>query len=129
MTAGLVLALLPVAIRNYAVAGDWSPASSHGGLNFYIGNNANADGTYRPVPGITPDMQIQAVNEQAFNAANLRQTIVEAEKTNAPIKLLLKRDDQYLTVTLDYHGGLRYPRLERVESAPNLLDRVLAPAK
>jgi hypothetical protein len=29
---------------------------------------------------------------------------------------------------VDYHGGLRYPHLERVESVPNLLDRVLAPA-
>ena len=78
--------------------------------------------------GITPDMQIQAVNEQAFNVANLRQAVVAAEKTDAPIKLWLKRDDQFLTVTLDYHGGLRYPHLERVESAPNLLDRVLAPS-
>jgi predicted metalloprotease with PDZ domain len=78
--------------------------------------------------GITPDMQIQAVNEQAFNVANLRQAMVAAEKTDAPMKLLLKRDDQFLTVTLDYHGGLRYPHLERVESAPNLLDRVLAPS-
>ncbi|HEX9368127.1 MAG TPA: tetratricopeptide repeat protein [Vicinamibacterales bacterium] len=56
MAAGLALALAPVTIRNAEVAGDWSPASSHGGLNFYIGNNAEADGTYRLVPGITPNL-------------------------------------------------------------------------
>jgi hypothetical protein len=28
---------------------------------------------------------------------------------------------------LDYHGGLRYPHLERVESTPDLLDAVIAP--
>ena len=59
MAAGLALALAPVTIRNAAVAGDWSPASSHGGLNFYIGNNAEADGTYHPVPGITANIQGQ----------------------------------------------------------------------
>jgi predicted metalloprotease with PDZ domain len=77
--------------------------------------------------GITPDMQLQAVNDQALSVANLRQAIVAAEKNNAPIKLLLKRDDQFLTVSLDYHGGLRYPHLERVEGTPDLLDAVIAP--
>ena len=77
--------------------------------------------------GITPDMQLQAVNDQAYSAANLRQAIVAAEKSNSPIKLLLKRDDQFLTVNLDYHGGLRYPHLERVEGTTDLLDAVLAP--
>ena len=59
IAAGLLLALAPVTIRNAAVAGDWSPLSSHGGLNFYIGNNAEADGTYHHVPGITADIQGQ----------------------------------------------------------------------
>jgi predicted metalloprotease with PDZ domain len=76
--------------------------------------------------GITPDMQLQAVNDRAFSALNLRQAIVTAEKNNAPIKLLLKRDDQFVSVSLDYHGGLRYPHLERVEGTPALLDAVLA---
>jgi len=72
-------------------------------------------------------MQLQAVNDQAFSVVNLLQAIVAAEKNNSPIKLLLKRDDQFLTVNLDYHGGLRYPHLERVEGTPALLDAVIAP--
>ncbi len=79
--------------------------------------------------GITPDMQLLAVNDQAFSASNLRAAILAAEKDNSPIKLLLKRDVEFLNVTLDYHGGLRYPHLERVESAPNRLDEILAPVK
>jgi predicted metalloprotease with PDZ domain len=77
--------------------------------------------------GITPDMQLQAVNDRAFSVPNLRQAIVAAEKGNTPIRLLLKRDDQFVAITLDYHGGLRYPHLERVEGTPDLLDTVLAP--
>ena len=79
--------------------------------------------------GITPDMQIQAVNDQAFSIATLREAILAAEKSNAPIKLLLKREREFVSVTLDYHSGLRYPHLERVESTPDRLDDILAPVK
>ena len=52
LIAGLVLVLLPVAIRNGIVGGDFLPTTFQAGVNFYIGNNSEADGTYRPiVPG------------------------------------------------------------------------------
>lgn len=78
---------------------------------------------------ITPDMQLQAVNDQKFTVAVLREAILAAEKSNDPIKLLLKRGDEFLTVPLDYHGGMRYAHLERVESTPDRLDDILAPSK
>jgi predicted metalloprotease with PDZ domain len=77
--------------------------------------------------GVTPDMRLQAVNDQAFSVTALRDAILNAEHNNASIKLLLKRGKEFITVSLDYHGGLRYPHLERVESTPDLLDAVLAP--
>jgi 4-amino-4-deoxy-L-arabinose transferase-like glycosyltransferase len=55
----LALAVVPLAARNLAVTGTWSAVSSHGGLNFYIGNHDRADGTYQPVPGITPNLEGQ----------------------------------------------------------------------
>jgi predicted metalloprotease with PDZ domain len=76
---------------------------------------------------ITPDMQIQAVDDQKFTVAILREAILSAEKNKDPIKLLLKRGDDFLTVSLDYHGGMRYPHLERVESTPDRLDDILSP--
>ena len=79
--------------------------------------------------GMTPEMQLQGVNDQTFSVSNLREAILAAEKSNAPIKLLVKRDKEFLTLNVDYHGGLRYPHLERVESMPDLLDAILAPAK
>lgn len=77
--------------------------------------------------GITPEMQLEAVNDQKFTVEKLREAILSAEKGNAPIKLLLKRGDQFSTVYLDYHGGLRYPHLERVPGTPDRLDAVIAP--
>jgi hypothetical protein len=74
-------------------------------------------------------MQITAVNGTAFKIDVLRTAITDAEKTQTPITFLLKRGDQFQTIELDYHGGLRYPKLERVDSAPDRLDAILAPAK
>jgi len=79
--------------------------------------------------GMTPGMQLQAVNDQASSVSSLCEAILAAEKSNAPIKLLVKRDGEFLTLNVDYHGGLRYPHLERVESTPDRLDAILAPVK
>lgn len=61
LVAGLALALLPVALRNGLVGGDFLPTTFQGGANFYIGNNPEADGTYRP---IVPGKQIPALERQ-----------------------------------------------------------------
>jgi tetratricopeptide (TPR) repeat protein len=58
--AGLALALAPNALRNYMASGEAVLISSHGGLNFYMGNRAGADGTYLNIPGITPSISGQA---------------------------------------------------------------------
>lgn len=60
LTAGLLTALAPVGVRNYLATGELVMISSHGGLNFYIGNNPQADGTYHHVEGITPSIAGQA---------------------------------------------------------------------
>jgi tetratricopeptide (TPR) repeat protein len=42
---GLSLALIPVAVRNRLVGGEWHLTTSQFGPNFYLGNNPIADGT------------------------------------------------------------------------------------
>jgi tetratricopeptide (TPR) repeat protein len=44
---GIALVLAPVALRNYAVSGQFFLTTSQFGQNFYIGNNPTADGTYQ----------------------------------------------------------------------------------
>jgi len=62
--AGLMLVLAPNALRNYAVSGEVVLISSHGGLNFFMGNHAGADGTYQHIAGITPSIAGQAHDAQ-----------------------------------------------------------------
>jgi predicted metalloprotease with PDZ domain len=76
--------------------------------------------------GITPDVTIAAVNGKAFSVKALQDAMLQAEKGTSPLKLLVKRGNDFQTVDLDYHGGLRYPTLSRVEGTPDWLDQILA---
>ena len=49
VAAGVAAILLPVAARNAYVGGEWHLTTSQLGPNLYIGNNAESDGTYRPL--------------------------------------------------------------------------------
>ena len=79
--------------------------------------------------GVTPDMELVSVNGTAYTPALLKKAIVDAEKGTAPIVLVLLRGDEYKTFSFDYHGGLRYPSLQRVDGTPALFDDILAPSK
>ncbi len=46
---GVVLALAPFALRNLVATGEPLLTTFQGGVNFWIGNNPEADGTYRPL--------------------------------------------------------------------------------
>jgi 4-amino-4-deoxy-L-arabinose transferase-like glycosyltransferase len=51
LALGCVLPPLLVTVRNRAVADDWVVVASQGGVNFYIGNNAQSNGMEAVVPG------------------------------------------------------------------------------
>jgi len=46
---GIFLVLAPVALRNGIIGGSFLPTTFQGGVNFYIGNNARASGTYQSI--------------------------------------------------------------------------------
>lgn len=113
---------------NFATSLGFSMKSDSGPDSRGSLNNVGWDGVAFKA-GMTPDMQVFAVNDQQYSAAILREAILAAEKSKDPIRLLLKRGSEFMSVSLDYHGGMRYPHLERVESTPARLDAILAPAK
>ena len=79
--------------------------------------------------GVTPDMQIIAVNDKAFAPQVLRDAILQAEQTKKPLRLQFRRGNEYTSISLPYFGGLRIPSLQRVEGTPDRLDEILAPSK
>jgi hypothetical protein len=40
--------------------------------------------------------------------------------------MIVKRNDLFRTVSIDYHGGLRYPHLTRIEGTPDGLTAIMA---
>jgi len=77
--------------------------------------------------GITVGTEIVAVNGRTFDADALKDAIKGAIDNGQAPELLIHDGDVYRTVKLDWHGGLRYPRLEKVGKAPGTLDALLAP--
>ena len=45
------------------------------------------------------------------------------------VQLIVKSGDLYRTVSLDYHGGLRYPTLERIPGKTDYLTDIFSPRK
>jgi tetratricopeptide (TPR) repeat protein len=57
--AGVFLVLVPVGLRNLVVGGEFTLTTSQFGPNFFIGNNAAADGTYGSVRKIIRETQLE----------------------------------------------------------------------
>ncbi|HEX4113833.1 MAG TPA: peptidase M61 [Stellaceae bacterium] len=76
--------------------------------------------------GVVVGSRIVSVNGVAYDPDELKDAIAAARTTTTPIKLLLKRGDRFMTVPVNYRGGLRYPHLAAIPGSPPVLDAVLA---
>ncbi len=74
-----------------------------------------------------PDMTIVAVNGRQYTDALMHDAIRNSKTSQTPIELIVENTGYYRVVQIDYHGGERYPHLERVDSKPDLLDQILQP--
>ena len=79
--------------------------------------------------GLSVSASIVDVNGRAYKAEVLREAVTAAKNSTAPIELLVKRGNLYRTIALDYHDGLKYPRLERIPGTPDRLTTILSPLK
>jgi predicted metalloprotease with PDZ domain len=74
--------------------------------------------------GLFVGANIVAVNGDAYSPDGLRRAITAAKAGHDPIQLLVKNGDQYQTYAIDYHGGLRYPHLERISGTPDRIGAI-----
>ena len=73
--------------------------------------------------GIAPDMTLVAVNGRDWTPDTLREAIHAAKDSKEPIELRLRNDSYTVDARVDYHGGERYPHLERA-AGPDLLGEI-----
>ncbi len=100
-----------------------------------LGINVTTDGHIEDVlvgsvsdkAALGPGMQIVAVNGRQYTPSVLGDAINDAKGTTTPIELIVVNTGYYRIVRLDYHSGLRFPHLVRVDGTPDLLDEILKP--
>jgi predicted metalloprotease with PDZ domain len=77
--------------------------------------------------GLTTNTTLVAVNGRAYSGELLKAAITEAGTSGAPIELLVRNQDRFRTVHIDYRDGLRYPHLEQIPRRAELLGSILSP--
>ena len=77
--------------------------------------------------GVSTGARLVAVNGQNYSTDVLKSAITAAKTSKLPIRLLLKYQGGYRSVAVDYHEGLQYPQLVRVEGTPDYLSEIIAP--
>ncbi len=79
--------------------------------------------------GVGTGMQVLAVNDLQYSADELEEAVRAAKDSKQPVRLLVKEMDVYRTLSIDYHDGLRYPTLERIEGKADYLTPIFSARK
>ena len=79
MLLGVAVVLLPVALRNLAVGGEFHLTTSQLGPNFFIGNNEKADGTYQPLKPGRGDPIYERIDATELAESNLGRKLSPGE--------------------------------------------------
>jgi predicted metalloprotease with PDZ domain len=77
--------------------------------------------------GLSPGMKLLSVNGRKWAPEAMRAALREAKTGTEPIELAAEDGESVRTYRADYHGGERYPHLERAAGKPDLLTEVLKP--
>lgn len=77
--------------------------------------------------GLSVGQEIIAINGRVYADAALREAVTTAKGGKEPIRLLVKEGDRVREVAVQWTGGHRYPRFEKIGAGEGSLDRLLAP--
>ncbi|MFO0888476.1 MAG: hypothetical protein U0790_04930 [Isosphaeraceae bacterium] len=75
---------------------------------------------------LAPGLRVVGVNDRVFSPQRLQEALVDSA-TLRKVSFLLIDGDRFRSITLDYAGGPRYPKLVRDETKPDLLAEILKP--
>lgn len=70
---------------------------------------------------------IVAVDNREFSPEVFIEELKATPKTTTPLTLIVKRNGLFRTVAIDYHEGLKYPHLVRIEGVPDRFAGIVAP--
>jgi predicted metalloprotease with PDZ domain len=102
-------------------------------LSYSIGAMLKEDGSVMDVnpnleaakAGLAPGMKIITVNGRPWSTDVLHEAITAAKSSSTPIELVVENGSFTGVHKLNYHGGERYPHLERDQTKPDLVGEVI----
>jgi predicted metalloprotease with PDZ domain len=75
--------------------------------------------------GLGPGMKITEVSGKPFTLEALKSGV--AGSASSPVQLTVANGPQVQAYSIDYHGGLKNPHLQRAQNDPDVLDEILKP--
>ncbi|KAK1757911.1 peptidase m61 domain protein [Echria macrotheca] len=77
--------------------------------------------------GLAPRQKIAKVGDSEFSLENLVEEIrsKSGDGGGDPVRLTMVHEDDEWVVEIDYHGGMRFPRLVRQDGKPDLFQGIL----
>jgi predicted metalloprotease with PDZ domain len=102
-------------------------------LSFSLGLLLKDDGTVMDVnpnlaafkAGLAPGMKIVSVSGRTWSSDVLHEAVAAAKTGTTPIELVVENGSFTETYRVNYHGGERYPHLERDNTKPDVLGDVI----
>ncbi len=77
--------------------------------------------------GLGPQAKIIAINGHGYSEAVLKNALKQGKTASTPMEFIVSNTDEFRIVHIDYHDGEKYPKLERVNGTPALLDEIIRP--
>src|SRR5258705_4268232 len=104
-------------------------------FNYSLGFRVNEEGTLVDVvpgnpayeAGLGPGMKIVNVSGRSFETDRLRESLLEGKTSHEPLELTVQNGDFSRAYKIAYHGGEKFPHLERDSSRPDLIEQIIKP--
>ncbi|HJY30883.1 MAG TPA: hypothetical protein VJ306_22805 [Pyrinomonadaceae bacterium] len=102
-------------------------------LSYSVGMMLKEDGSVMDVnpdlaafkAGIAPGMKIISVNGRAWSTDVIHEAIASSKTNSASIEFVVENGSFQETYKVNYHGGERYPHLERDSTKPDVLGELI----
>ena len=100
-------------------------------LGLMLGESGTISEVLQDMPaakaGLVPGMKVVRVNDRAWSAAVMHEALKKAKAGNELLSLAIDDEGTVKSYQLNYHGGERFPHLERDAGKPDLLTEILKP--
>ena len=100
-------------------------------IGLYLNENGKIEDIIPGFPaaeaGLAPGMNIVAINGRKFSKSVFRNALKESMSSSLPMEFLIDNCDFFSTYSVIYHGGERYPILERDNTKADMLAKIIRP--